>query len=124
MPQTPKVELQRGHGLGTVRTMPEFRAFAAQSSLTAAQRRTLVDQAELPIEGLYVHLPLKRAMHAIDPLQRLRLLRLRLTELSEDQFHARLLRIIIELRDLHTNYILPSRYRGFAFLGILIERFF
>ena len=123
MPQTPKVELQRGHGLGTVRTMPEFRAFAAQSSLTAAQRRTLVDQAELLIEGLYVHLPLKRAMHAIDPLQRLRLLRLRLAELSEDQFHARLLRIIIELRDLHTNYILPSRYRGFAFLGILIERF-
>ena len=124
MPQTPKVELQRGHGLGTVRTMPEFRAFAAQSSLTAAQRRTLVDQAEILIEGLYVHLPLKRAMHAIDPLQRLRLLRLRMGELTEDQFHVRLLRIIIELRDLHTNYILPTRYRGFAFLGILIERFY
>jgi hypothetical protein len=124
MPQAPKIELQRGHGLGTVRTMPEFRAFAAQSPLTAAQRRTIVDQAEVLIEGLYVHLPLKRAMHAIDPLQRLRLLRYRLPGLSDEQFHWQLLRIFIELRDLHTNYILPSRYRGFAFLGILTERCF
>ena len=30
------------------------------------------------IEQLYVHLPLKRAMHAVDPLQRLRLLDRRL----------------------------------------------
>jgi hypothetical protein len=124
MPQAPKIELQRGHGLGTVRTMPEFRAFASQSPLTAAQRRTIVDQAEVLIEGLYVHLPLKRAMHAVEPLQRLRLLRYRLPGLTDEQFHWQLLRVFIELRDLHTNYILPARYRGFAFLGILIERYF
>jgi hypothetical protein len=60
-------ELGRGHGLGAIRTMPEFRAFVARDPLTEAQRLTLVDQAEVLIEGLYVHLPLKRAIHAVDP---------------------------------------------------------
>lgn len=116
-------ELGRGHGLGTIRTMPEFRAFASQQPLTETQRQTLVDQAAILIEKLYVHLPLKRAMHAVDPLQRLRLLRHRSPRLSDVRFHDELLRIFIGLRDLHTNYILPSRYSGFAFLGILIEQY-
>ncbi|HEU5471917.1 MAG TPA: S41 family peptidase [Actinophytocola sp.] len=102
--------------------MPEFRAFATQRALTDAGRRTLVDQAEILVEGLYVHLPLKRAMHAVDPVQRLRLLRHR-PALPEDRFHAELLRIFLSLSDLHTNYILPDRYRGFAFLGVLIEQY-
>lgn len=117
-------ELDVDHGLGTVRTMPEFRTHVGSGTLSPADRRTLVDQAEILLDGLYVHLPLKRAMHAVDPLQSLRLLRHRLPELSEPQFHAALQRIILGLRDLHTNYILPERYEGFAFLGILVERCF
>ncbi|MGI9053566.1 MAG: S41 family peptidase [Ilumatobacteraceae bacterium] len=117
-----KIKLAPGHGLGTVRSMTEFRADVEQASLTEAQRMTLVDQAEILLAGLYVHLPLKRAMHAVDPLQRLRLIRYRLAELTEPEFHMEMQRIFIGLRDLHTNYILPSHYRGFAFLGVLIER--
>ena len=115
--------LRRGHGLGAIRTMPEFRADVSKDTLTAKQRTTLVDQAEVLIEGLYVHLPLKRAMHAVDPLQSLRLLRHRLPEMSEPEFHIALQRIFLGLRDLHTNYILPAPYAGFAFLGILVERY-
>lgn len=115
--------LRRGHGLGAVRTMPEFRAHIGDGALTPEQRRTLVDQAEVLIDGLYVHLPLKRAMHAVDPLQSLRLLRHRLPELTEPEFHVALQRIFLGLRDLHTNYILPAPYDGFAFLGILVERY-
>ncbi|MFE6964813.1 S41 family peptidase [Agromyces sp. NPDC057679] len=114
-------ELGADHGLGTVRTMPEFRAHVGSGALSQADRRTLVDQAELLLDGLYVHLPLKRAMHAVDPLQSLRLLRHRLPELSEPEFHMALQRVVLGLRDLHTNYILPERYAGFAFLGILVE---
>ena len=47
-------------------------------TLTLDERRVLVDQALLLIEQNYVHLPLKVAMHAVNPLQRLRLLRARL----------------------------------------------
>lgn len=82
MPQAPEIGLEPGPGLGAVRTMPEFRAFAAQ-------RRTIVDQAELLVEGLYVRLPFKRAMHAADPLQRLRLLRCRLAELTGEGLRRR-----------------------------------
>jgi hypothetical protein len=116
------VVLTGDHGLGTVRTMPQFRAHIAQGSLTDAQRRLVLDQAKILIEEIYVHLPLKRAMHAVDPLQALRLLRHRLAELTETEFHVQLQRIFLGLRDLHTNYILPSRFAGFAFLGIFLER--
>src|SRR3984893_9156843 len=43
--------------------------------------------------------------------------------MMDAQFHAELLRIFTDLRDLHTNYILPRPYQGpFAFLGILLEQ--
>ena len=35
--------------------------------LTADERRAVINQALFLIEEIYVHLPLKRAMHAIDP---------------------------------------------------------
>ncbi len=122
MPKPDTVVLTTDHDLGTVRTMPQFRDHVAQGTLTAAQRRRVLDQAEILIGEVYAHLPLKRAMHAIDPLQSLRLLRHRLDDLSETEFHTQLQRIFLGLHDLHTNYILPSRYAGFAFLGIFIER--
>jgi C-terminal processing protease CtpA/Prc len=117
--------ISRGHGLGVVRTMPEFREFVDQQTpLTVAQRRVLVDQARVLVENLYVHLPLKRAMHAVDPAQRLRLLAYRLEVLTDREFHAELLDIFISVRDLHTNYLLPAPFAGrLAFLGVLIERY-
>src|SRR5689334_15702605 len=52
-------------------------AAPVRGALTHPQRLTMIDQAAVMLETLYAHLPLKRALHAIDPLQRLRLLRLR-----------------------------------------------
>ena len=46
--------------------------------LTYADRMVLVEQALVLLERNYVHLPLKSAMHAVNPVQRLRLLRARL----------------------------------------------
>lgn len=113
------------HNLGVVQEMPQFRALADETrSLTRRQRELLIRQTELLVRGFYVHLPLKQAMHAIDPEQRLRLLAYRMDGLADPQFHAELLDIISGLRDLHTNYGLPAPYRGrFAFLGILLERY-
>jgi hypothetical protein len=42
-------------------------------------------------------------MHAVDPVQRLRLLDNQLEVLKEREFHAALLDIFKYLRDLHTN---------------------
>ncbi len=101
--------MRPGHGLGAIRTVQLFRSVIdAQSGLSKAQRLRLVEQAEILLRDLYAHLPLKRAMHAIDPLQRLRLLKQRVSELSITGFQAALLEIFKSLRDLHTNYSLPA----------------
>lgn len=102
--------------------LDDFLTEAAQKELPLSARYTLVAQARVVLEDLYVHLPLKRAMHAIDPVQRLTLLERRMEELSDLQFHAELAAVFRSLRDLHTVYQLPDPFRGHvATLGFLIE---
>jgi hypothetical protein len=117
-------------GLGAVTTLPEF-TDQIKDRLSRAERRKLVDQAFRMLDQVYVHLPLKRAMHGVDPLQQLRLIEHDLKyspqQSLEDEidFHARMMRIFTSLRDLHTNYILPSGYQGsFAFLPFMVEEFY
>jgi hypothetical protein len=116
-------EAVREH-IGATLTLRDFRATAGE--LTAEERELIVEQAIVMLEQVYVHLPLKRAMHAVDPLQRLRLLRLRLPSIeSESAFHAEMLSIYNRLRDLHTVYVLPSPYQAMAAaLPFRIEEFF
>lgn len=118
--------MRPGHGLGAIRSVRSFRSIIdAQSGLSNAQRLRLIDQAEILLGDLYAHLLLKRAMHVIDPLQRLRLLKQRVKELSITLFQAELLEIFKSLRDLHTNYSLPAPFGNqIAFLGILVEHYF
>lgn len=87
-------------------------AFREQTvALTPEERLLLVEQAIVLLENFYVHLPFKRAMHAIDPVQRLRLLRQHLSQYDEDtRFHGEMTSIFVSLRDLHTNYLLPAPY--------------
>ncbi|HEU4422437.1 MAG TPA: S41 family peptidase [Pilimelia sp.] len=124
MSATPALSLEADHGLGAVRTITQFRQLVEGAATTDAERELLLRQATVLIENFYVHLLHKRAMYAVDPVQRLRLLRRQLSRLPDPDFHAELLRTFVELRDLHTNYVLPAPYQGpFAFLGILLERF-
>ena len=100
-------------------------AEAAVQPLTLRQRETVIDQAILMLEELYAHLPLKRALHATDPIQRLRLLRLRHQALDEREFQSEMIDIFVGLRDLHTNYILPSAYHPkYAFLPFRVEEYY
>jgi hypothetical protein len=108
--------------LGAIITLQEF--LTTDGDLTTEERQRIVDQALVLIEQFYVHLPLKRAMHAVDPVQRLKLLRYRLEKLSERRFHDEMISIFMELRDLHTNYMLPAPFGNVtADLPLLIEEF-
>jgi hypothetical protein len=100
-------------------------------ALTLEERRLLVEQALVLLEQNYVHLPLKAAMHAVNPVQRLRLLRVRLERQTSEtmdlewMFHAELSGIFHSVRDLHTNYLLPSPFAGkVAFLPFRVEEYF
>lgn len=103
-------------------TVREFLADAEAAPLAPADRERIIDQALLLLQDFYVHLPLKRAMHACDPVQRLRLLRNRQQNLGDRQLHDLLLEIVTSVRDLHTNYILPRPYQGkVAVLPFMLE---
>lgn len=99
--------------------------------LSLAKRKILVDQALILMRDNYVHLPLKEAMHGVDPVQRLRLVKHQLEQSTtatmgdEYSFHREMLEIFNSVRDLHTNYLLPAPFaRAFAFLPFDIEEFF
>ncbi|MGI8875628.1 MAG: S41 family peptidase [Egibacteraceae bacterium] len=98
--------------------------------LTLDDRLRIVDQALVLFEHNYVHLSLKRAMHAVEPVQALRLLRHQLeistaeTMPAEVDFHRRLLAVFTSVRDLHTNYLLPAPFADkIAFLPFDVEEY-
>ncbi|MFI5693227.1 S41 family peptidase [Kribbella sp. NPDC051586] len=107
--------------------LPDF--LDAAGTLTLDQRKLLVDQALLILGENYVHLPLKVAMHAVNPLQRLRVMRARMERQTDDtmqaewMFHREMSSIFHSVRDLHTNYLLPVPFAGkIAFLPFMIEK--
>jgi C-terminal processing protease CtpA/Prc len=107
--------LQGGRGL---------RQYLSQiDKLSPDERQDIVDQAVMLLEGYYAHLQLKKAMYGFDPVQRLRLLRRRLGRYgSEIAFHNELTDIFTNLRDLHTNYLLPGYFaRSAAFLPFRVK---
>ena len=100
------------------------------SHLSREHRLRIVEQALLLLEMNYVHLPLKQAMHAVNPIQRLKLLKYRLDTRGSKlepvmHFHNRMLDIFASLRDVHTCYYLPAPFAfQVAFLPFLVEQCF
>jgi hypothetical protein len=90
--------------------------------LTADEFGILVDQAILLLGQLYVHLPQKRALRGIDPIQRLRVLGYQLPKLCQRQFHDEMLAIFADLHDFHTRFTLPTPFAGnAAMVPFLVE---
>jgi len=105
-------------------SVQEFLAHAKQDPLTPAEREIIVEQAIEVLDQLYVHLPFKRARYAVDPVQRLRLIRSQLKDLEELAFHREMLQVFSGLRDAHTFYGLPEPYRSaVAFLPFRLKCF-
>jgi peptidase S41-like protein len=113
----PKMEIER---------LPAFLQSARRRTLTRGQRLKICNQAVLIIEQFYAHLPFKRARYAIDPVQRIRLLRARLDHITHDlEFHSELLEAFSDMRDVHTSYRLPPPYsNAIAFLPFFLQTFF
>ncbi len=92
--------------------------------LTQLERNNIITMFTELLDGLYVHLPLKRAMYGIDPVQQLRRLHERARLMSDDAFHREIGGILTNLRDAHTAYIAPSPLAGSAArLPFLVEQF-
>lgn len=101
---------------------------ARPAGLSTPDKRVLVAAALELVERLYVHRPLKQAMYAVNPAQRLRLLARRLDtadpSLTDRAFYDELLGTFGELRDLHTTFVLPEPFRSTtAYLPFSVEAF-
>lgn len=115
--------------------------------LSLEECRQIVEEAIRLLEGLYVHLPLKRAMYAVDPVRRLHLLEMKLGRFIELErrlsqggsirpgewplpigdmwFHQEMSETFTSVRDLHTIYALPTPFdRAVAFLPFQIEDYY
>ncbi len=109
---------------------PELSPQKESPVLSDEERQLVVDTFSRILEGLYTHLPQKRAMYGQDPIQRLRLLGQYLKNASlnrtvtDDEFHRRMAEVITDLRDSHTRYITstPNNLLVDA-LPILVEYF-
>ena len=108
--------------------LPTFRE--TPSSLSSRERLQIIEQALVLLEENYVHLRLKEAMHAVEPIQKLKLLEHQIRQTAESElpsdldFHRQMSRIFNSLRDLHTNYLLASPYnRLSAFVPFEVEAF-
>ena len=117
----------RSH-LSAATKLSDFTNTTGQLSLK--DRKKIVEQALLLIQENFVHLPLKKAMHGVDPVQKLKLIEHRLacsTTYSmgcELQFHRDMIDVFTSVRDLHTNYLLPQPFADkIAFLPFDIEEF-
>src|SRR5665647_2532120 len=93
-------------------------------ALGPGERLKVIDTLVPLLEGVYCHLPQKRAAYAVDPVQALRLLRQQCIELTDGEFHLAVTGIITGLRDAHTRYVGPSGLRGrVAVLPFLVESY-
>src|SRR5690348_9636316 len=96
--------------------------FLSPGSLAPFERRRLLDGIECVIQGVYTHLPLKRARYGFDPVQRLSILRSQIADLADDAFHLELADIVTRMRDAHTRYEGPSALASkVAALPFLVE---
>lgn len=93
--------------------------------MSPAERYQIVAQCEMMITELYSHLPLKRAMFAVDPVQELALIRQRLDSYEDDIALFRdIVAVFTGLHDLHTLFELPNPWRQMtAFLPFSIAEF-
>ncbi len=113
-------------------TTSELSTFlSSEGYLKCSERLDIVNQALVLLEQVYVHLPHKKAMYAIDPIQRLKLLQYKLERTTieelpcEIEFHKEMIDIFKSTRDLHTNYLLPHPFKGkIAFMPFIIEECF
>jgi C-terminal processing protease CtpA/Prc len=85
-----------------------------KSPLSTKSRLLIIQQAIFLLEQFYVHLPMKRSLYAADPVRQLELLKSRVEEEEQEfdnlAFHRAMAEIMVTLRDLHTQYLLPKPF--------------
>ena len=90
--------------------------------LSWGERLDVLDAWMQMLDGVYAHLPLKRALYGFDAVRAIEHLRQQVPLLTDLQFHRELTSLINRLRDAHTQYYGPQTIAGaVATLPFLVE---
>lgn len=93
-------------------------------ALSWGERLSILDAWAQVLDGVYAHLPLKRALYGYDPVRAIEHLRQQVPALNDLQFHRELTTLINRLRDAHTQYIGPKMLKNVvASLPFLVEAY-
>jgi Peptidase family S41 len=97
---------------------------AGVGELNWGERLSVLDAWVQVLDGVYAHLPLKRALYGYDPIRAIEHLRQQVPALNDLQFHRELAMLINRLRDAHTQYKGPQTLEGVvASLPFLVEAY-
>src|SRR4051794_27076652 len=92
------------------------------AALSWGERLDIIDALVQVLDGVYAHLPLKRALYGFDPIRALEHLRQNVPGLTDLQFQRELTTLTNHLRDAHTQYCGPHSIAGaVATLPFLVE---
>jgi Peptidase family S41 len=92
--------------------------------LSWGDRLDILDALSQVIDGVYVHLPLKRSLYGFDVVRGLEHLRVQTPRMTDLQFHRGLTLLLNRLRDAHTQYVGPWTVDApIASLPFLVEAF-
>src|SRR5262249_37540916 len=95
---------------------------ASMAALTWGERLDIIDAWVQVLDGVYAHLPLKRALYGFDPIRAIEYLRQQVPTLTDLQFHRELTNLINRPRDAHPQYSGPQSIAGaVATLPFLVE---
>jgi hypothetical protein len=96
----------------------------AVKPLSWAERLDILDTLSQVLDGVYVHLTLKRALYGFDIVRGIEHLRQQTTTMTDLQFHRELTLLVNRLRDAHTQYQGPWTIEDpVASLPFLVESF-
>ncbi len=103
------------HAQATFEPLNEVRNDIVFPELSDAEKRTVAEQAQLLLEGVYVHRFQKQDFYPgiTDPVPAVQAVVDNIEELTVPEMEAELYRIFSSQRDLHLNYIFPQPYANF-----------
>jgi C-terminal processing protease CtpA/Prc len=96
----------------TYKLLKDIRSEITLPVYTSAERKTVVNQAYMVMNEIFVHRDLKFANFGsqIDPLPMLKDLETRVETISDRAFHSEMAEIFFKQNDLHTSYANPKPY--------------
>lgn len=88
--------------------------------LSSDDKYAIIRHAGILFSKVYVNLEHKKNIYKVDPINALKTIEDRYTEMTEEQFHSAMLAVFASVRDYHVNYGLPKPHGCYSIVLPLV----